>query len=113
MVKALLIVESPTKEKTIGKMLGKNYVIKSSYGHIRDLPTKELGVDVDHNFEPKYVPLAKAKKIIPEPRAAEKFSHNRFRVAAKTAFDAVLATFRRNEAEITQNRQMTRRGMRV
>src|SRR5689334_16157805 len=66
MVKALLIVESPTKEKTIGKMLGKNYVIKSSYGHIRDLPTKELGVDVDHNFEPKYVPLAKAKKIIPE-----------------------------------------------
>lgn len=66
MAKILLIVESPTKEKTIGKMLGRDYVIKSSFGHIRDLPAKELGVDVDHDFEPKYVPLPKAKKILPE-----------------------------------------------
>src|SRR5688500_10457572 len=66
MAKVLLIVESPTKERTIGKMLGKDFVIKSSYGHVRDLPARELGVDVDAGFEPKYLPLAKAKKILPE-----------------------------------------------
>jgi DNA topoisomerase-1 len=66
MVKALLIVESPTKEKTIGKILGKDYAIKSSFGHVRDLPAKELGVDVDKDFKPKYVELPKAKKILPE-----------------------------------------------
>jgi DNA topoisomerase-1 len=66
MPKGLLIVESPTKEKTIGKMLGRDFVIKSSYGHIRDLPARELGVDVEHGFEPKYAELPKAKKILPE-----------------------------------------------
>ena len=66
MAKSLLIVESPTKEKTIGKMLGKGFVIRSSYGHIRDLPSKELGVDPEKNFEPSYVILPKAKKILPE-----------------------------------------------
>lgn len=66
MPKNLLIVESPTKERTIGKMLGKDFVIKSSYGHIRDLPAKELGVDVEHGFAPKYAELPKAKKILPE-----------------------------------------------
>jgi DNA topoisomerase I len=66
MSKALLIVESPAKERTIGKMLGKNYIIKSSYGHVRDLPSKELGVDVKNGFEPSYVPLPRAKKILPE-----------------------------------------------
>jgi DNA topoisomerase I len=68
MPKGLLIVESPTKEKTIGKMLGKDFVIKSSYGHIRDLPARELGVDVEHGFAPKYADLPKAKKILPELR---------------------------------------------
>jgi DNA topoisomerase I len=66
MTKVLLIVESPTKEKNIGKMLGRGYTVKSSYGHIRDLPQKELGVDVDKGFEPKYVALPKAKKFLPE-----------------------------------------------
>ncbi len=51
----LVIVESPTKAKTIGKFLGKEYVVESSYGHIRDLPKSTLGVDVEHDFEPKYV----------------------------------------------------------
>ncbi|MBI4395982.1 MAG: type I DNA topoisomerase, partial [Elusimicrobia bacterium] len=73
MAKGLLIVESPTKEKTIGKMLGKDFIIRSSYGHIRDLPAKELGVDVKDGFEPHYVTLPKAKKIIPElAKLAEK-----------------------------------------
>lgn len=69
MSKGLLIVESPTKERTIGKMLGKDFVIRSSYGHIRDLPPRELGVDVEDGFAPKYVELPKAKKILPELRA--------------------------------------------
>ncbi len=76
MTKALLIVESPTKERTIGKMLGKDYVIKSSYGHVRDLPARELGVKVDDGFEPEYVTLPKAKKILPElSKWAKKAEH--------------------------------------
>ena len=46
----LLIVESPTKERTIGKMLGKEFVIRSSFGHIRDLPARELGVNIKGGF---------------------------------------------------------------
>ena len=62
----LVIVESPTKAKTIQKFLGNDYKIKSSFGHVRDLPKRELGVDVDNNFEPKYVIPTKAKKVIAE-----------------------------------------------
>ena len=52
----LLIVESPAKAKTITKYLGDGYSVEASMGHLRDLPKKELGVDVDHNFEPTYIP---------------------------------------------------------
>jgi len=62
----LIIVESPTKAKTISKFLGDDFKIESSYGHVRDLPERTLGVDVEHNFEPKYVILAKAKKRVSE-----------------------------------------------
>ncbi len=55
MPKSLVVVESPAKAKTIEKILGKDYIVDSSVGHIRDLPKKELGVDVDNNFAPKYV----------------------------------------------------------
>ena len=55
MAKNLVIVESPAKAKTIEKFLGKDYKVESSFGHIADLPSKELGVDVDKNFEPKYI----------------------------------------------------------
>lgn len=61
---SLVIVESPTKEKTIGKILSKGYVVKSSFGHIRDLPQRKLGVELDKNFEPSYVVLPRAKKLI-------------------------------------------------
>lgn len=60
----LVIVESPTKSKTISKFLNRDYKVLSSYGHIRDLPEKEIGIDTAHNFEPKYVVLAKAKKTV-------------------------------------------------
>lgn len=50
----LVIVESPAKAKTIGRILGKDYVIKASYGHIRDLPERAFGVDIEHNFAPQY-----------------------------------------------------------
>ncbi|NWJ48139.1 MAG: type I DNA topoisomerase [Chloroflexi bacterium] len=51
----LVIVESPTKAKTIGKYLGKGYTVKASYGHVRDLPKSKLGVDVEHDFVPQYL----------------------------------------------------------
>jgi DNA topoisomerase-1 len=62
----LVIVESPTKAKTIAKFLGKKYTVKSSYGHIRDLPAKEMGIDIQHNFEPQYVIPPKAQDRVAE-----------------------------------------------
>src|SRR3989344_3674313 len=60
-MKKLVIVESPTKAKTISKFLGADYVIESSFGHVRDLPKSKLGVDVENDFEPQYVIPPKAK----------------------------------------------------
>jgi len=62
----LVIVESPAKAKTIERYLGKDYKVLASFGHVRDLPEKELGVDVDHDFEPAYQIVPKAKKTIAE-----------------------------------------------
>jgi DNA topoisomerase-1 len=64
MPKYLVIVESPAKEKTISKILGKDFRVKSSYGHIRDLPKSKLGIDIENSFEPTYANLPKAKKVI-------------------------------------------------
>ena len=63
MAKNLVIVESPAKAKTIEKFLGKDFKVESSFGHIADLPSKELGVDVDGNFKPKYE-VSKDKKAV-------------------------------------------------
>jgi DNA topoisomerase-1 len=60
----LIIVESPTKSKTISKFLGPEYRVLSSYGHIRDLPKGEFGVEIENDFEPKYVIPTKSRKII-------------------------------------------------
>lgn len=60
----LVIVESPTKAKTIKGFLGRDFKVESSYGHVRDLPVKKIGVDIDHDFEPTYVTPLKAKKIV-------------------------------------------------
>jgi DNA topoisomerase-1 len=77
MAKNLVIVESPAKAKTINKYLGKDYLVKASIGHIKDLPSKGLGVDVEHNFEPTYelIPDSKKrnnKKIVTELKKAAK-----------------------------------------
>ena len=68
----LLIVESPTKAKTISKYLGKDYKVLSSFGHIRDLPKSKLGVDVEHGFEPTYLVPTKSKKAVAELKKAAK-----------------------------------------
>ncbi len=64
----LVIVESPTKAKTIGQFLKGDYKVESSYGHIRDLPKSSLGIDVEHEFEPKYVIPRKSQKRVTELR---------------------------------------------
>jgi len=64
MAKNLVIVESPAKAKTIEKFLGKDYKVASSFGHIADLPSKELGVDVDNDFKPKYVVNSDKKDVV-------------------------------------------------
>ena len=84
----LVIVESPTKAKTIERFLGKAYKVRSSYGHIRDLPKNEMGVDVEHNFEPRYViPTASRKKV------------NQLKKEAAKAKTVILATDEDREGE--------------
>ncbi len=84
----LIIVESPTKAKTISQFLGKDFKVESSYGHVRDLPISSLGVDTEHNFEPKYVIPTKAKKRVSE-----------LKNAAGKAKEIILATDEDREGE--------------
>lgn len=72
MGKALIIVESPAKIKTLKKFLGAKYSFESSVGHIRDLPSKDFGIDIDHDFEPRYVSLPDKKEIIKKLKEAAK-----------------------------------------
>lgn len=72
MQKNLVIVESPAKAKTIEGFLGKDFKVMSSYGHIRDLKKKDLGVDIEHNYKPLYEIPEDKKKIVTELRAASK-----------------------------------------
>lgn len=65
---ALVVVESPAKAKTISKFLGRNYRVRASVGHIRDLPQKDLGVDIEHDFKPKYEITAKKREVVQELR---------------------------------------------
>ncbi len=84
----LIIVESPTKAKTISKFLGKGYKIESSFGHIRDLPTSTMGVDTLHNYQPKYLVPAKAKKTV-----------TKLKDLAKKADEIILASDEDREGE--------------
>src|ERR1700738_1804190 len=74
MAKNLVIVESPAKAKTIGKYLGKNYTVKASLGHVKDLPKKNLSVDVDNDFRPVYEVIEGKRKLIAELQAEAKKS---------------------------------------
>lgn len=84
----LVIVESPTKAKTISNYLKNNYKVESSFGHVRDLPKSELGIDVENNFQPRYVIPVKSKKII---------SHLK-KIAQKSS-EVILATDEDREGE--------------
>lgn len=63
---SLVVVESPAKERTISRFLKDGYIVRSSFGHVRDLPLRKIGVDVEDNFAPQYVVLPRAKKILAE-----------------------------------------------
>lgn len=84
----LVIVESPTKARTISQFLGADYKIESSFGHIRDLPKSVLGIDVENNFEPKYIVPTKAKKVV-----------SMLKKEAKESEDVILATDQDREGE--------------
>ena len=84
----LIIVESPTKAKTLEKFLGKNYKVVASYGHIRDLPKAKLGIDIENNFEPQYVIPTKARK-----------KANELKKFCSSAKDVILATDADREGE--------------
>ena len=64
MAKSLIIVESPTKAKTVTKYLGRGYTVMASVGHVKDLPTSKLGVDLEHDFEPQYVTIKGKSKVL-------------------------------------------------
>src|SRR3989339_1001337 len=84
----LIIVESPTKANTITKFLGKEYEVDSSFGHVRDLPKSELGVDVENDFEPHYVIPKKAQKQV-----------TKLKKEAEKAEEIILATDEDREGE--------------
>jgi DNA topoisomerase I len=88
MPKKLVIVESPSKAKTIQKYLGDDYVIESSYGHIRDLPKKDLSIDIDNNFEPNYVITPDKKELV-----------KKLKKIAKEVDEVLLATDEDREGE--------------
>ncbi|MBI4363466.1 MAG: type I DNA topoisomerase [Candidatus Doudnabacteria bacterium] len=88
MNKSLVIVESPTKAKTISRFLNNQYEVQASFGHIRDLPTSKMGVDIAHDFEPSYVIPPKSKKRVAE-----------LKKLASTAPSIILATDEDREGE--------------
>ena len=81
MAKNLVIVESPAKVKTIKKFLGSNYEVIASMGHVRDLPRSQMGIDVENDFEPKYITIRGKGELLAK-----------LRKAAKTANKVYLAT---------------------
>ncbi|HOL73243.1 MAG TPA: DNA topoisomerase, partial [Bryobacteraceae bacterium] len=74
MANSLVIVESPAKAKTIGRYLGKGFVVKASLGHVKDLPKKDLAVDIDNGFQPTYTIIEGKKKLLQELKRAAKNS---------------------------------------
>src|SRR6476660_7358983 len=69
---SLVIVESPAKAKTIGKYLGRGYRVKATIGHVRDLPEKKIGIDIENGFEPEYVTIPGKEKTVADLKSAAK-----------------------------------------
>ena len=76
MADSLVIVESPAKAKTINKYLGKNFIVTSSVGHIKDLPKSKIGIDVEDNFKPQYVVIRGKSKVISDIKKLAKDKKN-------------------------------------
>src|SRR3989344_2252726 len=88
MSKSLVIVESPTKAKTISRFLDGKYKVEASFGHVRDLPSSKMGIDIEHDFEPTYLVPPKSKKRVAE-----------LKKLAKDAPEIILATDEDREGE--------------
>ncbi|HBM73993.1 MAG TPA: type I DNA topoisomerase, partial [Clostridiaceae bacterium] len=88
MTQTLVIVESPAKAKTIGKFLGKNYKVEASMGHVRDLPKSQMGINIENNFQPKYITIRGKGEII-----------NNIKKQAKKSSKILLATDPDREGE--------------
>ncbi len=72
LMKSLVIVESPAKARTISKILGRDYTVKASVGHVRDLPAREMGIDIDNGFTPKYIVIPGKEQVIKDLKKAAK-----------------------------------------
>lgn len=72
MAKNLVIVESPAKMKTVKKFLGANYTVEASNGHVRDFPKSQFGIDVDNDFEPKYITIRGKGELLAKLRKKQK-----------------------------------------
>ena len=70
MSKSLVVVESPTKAKTLSKFLGTDFVVKATVGHVKDLPENELGIDVEHGFRPQYGVIYGKNRVLQELKRA-------------------------------------------
>ena len=82
----LVIVESPAKAKTIQKFLGEDYIVKSSFGHIRDLSESELSIDVEQGFQPEYVIPSDKRKVVAELKKAAKEAQTVWLATARTGW---------------------------
>ena len=100
MSKSLVIVESPSKAKTINKYLGRDFKVIASVGHIKDLPKKGLGVDIENNFEPTYEVLPGKKKVVDEIKEAAK--------AARFTTNDMASVSRRSIFRIRRTNQASR-----
>src|SRR5580692_80218 len=107
MSKNLVIVESPAKAKTIGKYLGKDFTVKASLGHVKDLPKKDLSVDVDHDFKPVYEVIEGKKKLIAELKTAAKGADNIYLAADPDREGEAICFHLQEELQGAENKKKT------